>query len=318
MKPVEYEPVSPRSTTPGFRAAALLAAFASWVLVVVGGVVRVTESGLGCPDWPLCHDKLVPTATSTEAHFEFSHRVTAAVTIILTLTVAVWAWRRYRTRRDILVPALVAAGFIPGQALLGAVVVWLELPGWMVGVHFVIGLLFLATTTLAAAAAWPPGSGQASAGFLRLVRSTVAAGLALVSLGAAVVAIDADEACGSQWPGCGGSFAGGGSDAAVQVAHRMAAYAVSLLIVVLALQALRGRGPKLLGVLPLVAVAAQLAFGIALVLADSPNEHKAYDILHVGGSGAVWALVVLLAARSGALARSHPHAVPLGPPASAR
>ncbi|MFB3091656.1 MAG: COX15/CtaA family protein, partial [Dehalococcoidia bacterium] len=33
-----------------------------FVLVVLGGVVRVTESGLGCPDWPLCHGKIIPSA----------------------------------------------------------------------------------------------------------------------------------------------------------------------------------------------------------------------------------------------------------------
>jgi heme A synthase len=270
---------------------------AAWALVAVGGVVRITESGLGCPDWPLCEGKVVPAGSGREAAFEFSHRATAAATIVLALAVFVWAWARYRDRKDLLVPATVAVAFIPGQALLGAVVVWLELPGWMVGVHFVIGLLFLAATCLTAVAAWPGAPVRASAGFVKLARATLASALVLVSLGAAVVATGADNACGTQWPGCNGSFAAGGSDAALQVAHRMAAYLTAALLVALAVSAWRGHGPRLLASLPLLALAAQMGFGIALVVAESNTVHDVFSGLHVAWSGAVWALIVVLAAR---------------------
>ncbi len=286
----------PPSTTLPFRLVALLAAVSAWALVVVGGVVRITESGLGCPDWPLCDGRVVP-AGSTAAAFEFSHRATAAAVIIVTIVVAAWAWMRYRPRRDLVVPATAAVAFIPGQALLGAVVVWLELPGWMVGVHFVIGLLFLAATTLTAVAAWPRPAAAATRGFVRLARATLAAGLALVSLGAAVVAMDADHACGAQWPACNGSFAAGGPEAAVQVAHRTVAYATTALIVVLAVLAWRGRGPRLLAALPLAAAVAQFGFGVALVVTETKTVHEVFAGLHVAGSGAVWAFLVLLAVR---------------------
>src|SRR3990170_5230945 len=128
--------------TQGFRLLALAAALSVWALVAVGGIVRVTESGLGCPDWPLCEGRLVP-AQQKEPLIESSHRWVAGLVTVLVVLVFVWAWRRYRARRDVVIPALAAVLLVPIQALLGAIVVWLELPGWIVGVHFVVGIAWV-------------------------------------------------------------------------------------------------------------------------------------------------------------------------------
>jgi len=304
---------------PGFRVLAVAAAAGAWALVAVGGVVRITESGLGCPDWPLCDGRAVP-AGSREAAIEFSHRATAAAVTTLVLLVAAWALLRYRSRFEVVVPAVVAAALIPGQALLGAIVVWLELPGWIVGVHFVVGMLLLAATVATAVAAWPRRPGGAwSLGCVRLALVSAGAGLLLVGAGAAVVSAHADEACGEEWPACNGAFVAGGSDATIQVIHRTLAYAVALLVLALAVAAWRGGGPRLVGSLPLVAVLAQMAFGISLVL--SGEESGAHDVLaglHVAGAGVVWALLVALALRAGGPLRAtrhrfglRPHAPPL-------
>src|SRR3990170_5128499 len=128
--------------TRGFRLLALAAAASAWALVAVGGIVRVTESRLGCPDWPLCEGRVVP-AQEKEPMIETSHRWVAGLVTVLVVLVAVWAWRRYRSRRDVVIPALAAVLLVPIQALLGAIVVWLELPGWIVGVHFVVGIAWV-------------------------------------------------------------------------------------------------------------------------------------------------------------------------------
>ena len=91
-----------------FRLLALASALAAWALVAVGGIVRVTESGLGCPDWPLCDGSVVPAQRRAPV-IEYSHRATATVVTLLVLATAVWALRTYRGRRDIAVPALTAA-----------------------------------------------------------------------------------------------------------------------------------------------------------------------------------------------------------------
>ncbi len=282
-------------TRPSFRLFALAAAVASWALVAVGGVVRVTESGLGCPDWPLCHGEAIPKTEKT-AIIEFSHRATAGVSIALVAVVAFLAWRWYRSRRDIVIPATAAVVLVPIQALLGAIVVWLELPSWIVGVHFVVGLLYSGAAVFVAAAAWRSLEPSSTPGFAALVRATLGVGLALVSVGAAVVSAHADEACGEEWPACNGAFAAGGGGAALQVAHRMLAYTVAVLALALLVQAWRGRGPRIAGTLPFLAVLAQMAFGISLVVAgEGSRAHEPLAILHVAGAGAVWALLVALA-----------------------
>jgi len=286
--------------TRGFRLLALAAAASAWALVAVGGIVRVTESGLGCPDWPLCEGRVVPEQQK-EPMIETSHRWVAGLVTVLVVLVAVWAWRRYRSRQDVFVPALVAVLLVPLQALLGAIVVWLELPGWIVGVHFVVGMLFLAATVLAAGAAWRGAEGvTASEGFVRLAWWTTGAGLVLVALGAAVVSADADHACGESWPDCNGALAAGGADAWLQVAHRSAAYLVAGLAVALAAQAWRGRGPRVAGSAPLAAVVVQIAFGVSLVLVGEESAaHEPLAMLHVAGAATVWAALVALAALVG-------------------
>ncbi len=285
-------------TTPGFRALSLVAALAAWALVVVGGVVRVTESGLGCPDWPLCHGKAVPKSEKT-AILEYSHRATAAIVTVLLVAVAIWAWRRYRGRPEILLPALAGVLSVPFQAVLGAVVVWLELPGWIVGIHFVLGMLMLAAAVLTAVAAWRPPRAVMTEGFADLARVSVLLGLALVSAGALVVSVHAEHACGQEWPACNGSLAAGGSDASIQVIHRLLAYVVAGFTIALAVQVWRGRGPRALGSLPLAATVAQMAFGISFVLVGEGTGHDVLRALHVAGSATVWALLVALAGLAG-------------------
>jgi heme A synthase len=283
-----------RSPSRGFRLLAVAAAFSAWVLVAVGGVVRVTESGLGCPHWPLCTDRAVPLSTRASA-IEYSHRAVVALVTALVAWLWIWAWRRYRGRPDVFWSASAAIVLVPVQALLGAFAVWLDLPGWVVAVHFVVGLLFLASIVTVAAFANRGAAGIATPGFTRLAWGTVTLGLVLVSVGATVVAVDADTACGKQWPACNGEFVSGGGHASLQVAHRMLAYTVAVLAVFLFVLAWRGRGPRLAGMLPLGAVLVQIGFGIGIVLVGGTGSgNETLSALHVAGAGAVWATLVAL------------------------
>jgi cytochrome c oxidase assembly protein subunit 15 len=160
--------------------------------------------------------------------------------------------------------------------------------------------VFLAATVLTAGAAWRGGVG-ATESFVRLAWWTTGVSFLLVALGAAVVSADADHACGESWPDCNGAFAAGGGDAWLQVAHRSVAYVVAGLAVALAVQAYRGRGPRLAGTVPLAAVVLQISFGVSLVLAGEESAaHEPLAMLHVAGAGTVWAALVALAALVGA------------------
>jgi cytochrome c oxidase assembly protein subunit 15 len=125
---------------------ALASVVANVVIVVTGGAVRLTNSGLGCPTWPSCTDaSLIPTkAYSFHGIIEFTNRqLTFVVGVLAVLTVVV-AWRQRRQFR------LSAVGFasIPAQAVLGGIVVLTHLNPWLVAAHFLLSMAIIATYLL--------------------------------------------------------------------------------------------------------------------------------------------------------------------------
>jgi cytochrome c oxidase assembly protein subunit 15 len=127
------------------RRLALAAVLVNCGIVLTGGAVRLTGSGLGCPDWPSCNDdSLTPTAADgTHGAVEFTNRMlTFAVTlVVLALLVAVF---RQRPRRRHLV-RLAVLGFlgIPAQAVLGGITVLTGLNPWSVMAHFLLSMALI-------------------------------------------------------------------------------------------------------------------------------------------------------------------------------
>jgi heme a synthase len=128
------------------RRLALASLVANVIIVVTGGAVRLTNSGLGCPTWPSCSGSSLVATRKLGSHgaIEFANRtltfVLAAV-LLLTLLVAV------RQRREIRLAALALAG-IPAQAVLGGIVVYTDLNPWLVAAHFLLSAALIATTLL--------------------------------------------------------------------------------------------------------------------------------------------------------------------------
>src|SRR5215472_16540423 len=140
-----------RKTMSLVRRLALLTALLTWVLIVVGGVVRVSGSGLGCPDWPTCHGQLVPPLV-LQAIIEYSHRFTAGIVSVAVLATAILAWARFRHYAWVVVPASYAVLLLVVQSALGAVTVELELTPALVTAHLGTALAFFATTVVTASA----------------------------------------------------------------------------------------------------------------------------------------------------------------------
>ena len=85
------------NVAPWFRRLAVITAVMVYLLMVMGGIVRVTGSGLGCPDWPTCYGHLIPPL---ELHsiIEYTHRTIAALTGGFIIATVAAAWLRFRAR----------------------------------------------------------------------------------------------------------------------------------------------------------------------------------------------------------------------------
>ncbi len=148
-----------------FRRLAIISTGATLLLITLGGLVRATKSGLGCgTNWPHC-----PGDVTRALVIEMAHRATAGVVVLLVAGLALAARRQYRGRRAVTTPAAAALGLVLFQALLGAVVVWLELRAVSVVLHLAtaLGLLALLLYLVVAAGALEeerplPGDGDAA------------------------------------------------------------------------------------------------------------------------------------------------------------
>ena len=103
----------------GYARLLLATSVVTYLLIVMGGVVCVTGSGQGCPDWPRCYGQVIPPA-QFGAIIEMTHRFLAALTTPLILIAAVWGWRKYGAIRWVSWPATLAVGFVLAVVVFGA------------------------------------------------------------------------------------------------------------------------------------------------------------------------------------------------------
>ncbi|HEX2375428.1 MAG TPA: COX15/CtaA family protein, partial [Actinomycetota bacterium] len=164
-----------------FRRLAVVTIVATFALIAVGGLVRATDSGLGCPDWPRCFGRLVPPA-ELHAWIEHSHRLVAAVVMALVALLVVAAWRTRQppaARRA----AVAALALVLAQAVLGAFVVWWKLEAESVTLHLAVALALVALLIyIDFRARWPAGRSPAAAGQDRRFARLVVAGAGLTYL----------------------------------------------------------------------------------------------------------------------------------------
>jgi protoheme IX farnesyltransferase len=194
---------------------AVLSAISTYGLIVLGGITRVSGSGMGCEDdWPLCQGKPYPPL-NTLAIIEYLHRTVAAYIGLLVLAVAIGSLLVRGLRRRTRVVAFLALGLVIVQALLGAVTVWRELPSDIVTAHLGTAMLFFATTLLTAyfialdrnEPAWLVRAGRDAGStedrpFSWLARAAALVVFVLILSGGATSTSGAALACW-EWPLCG-------------------------------------------------------------------------------------------------------------------
>lgn len=234
---------------------------ATLVLIAFGGFVRAMEAGLGCPDWPTCHGSLNPPSSLGYgalklAWIEHSHRLWAAVLIVLIVVLAIAA-HRTRQPRNVRVATLWLVPVVLSQAVLGAVVVWLKLDAASVLLHLSGALTVLALAIYVALQSAAPAVVRPRLGALPVVTLAVTFGQML--LGSAVTGWGAGLAYGT-FPSFDGAVVPTSYENVQQVlhvGHRMVAYVVVGLVVALWLRARQSE--------PLVARYATVALGLVLV-----------------------------------------------------
>ena len=156
---------------------ALANAVANGLIVVTGGAVRLTGSGLGCPTWPRCTTASFVATPELAGHgvIEFGNRLLTFVLTAVAVATVVAVWRS--ARRDLRRLALLTFLGIPAQALLGGITVLTGLNPWTVAAHFLLSMVLVALATVLWLRSREPGVDQP------LVRRP----LALLTVGIAAV-----------------------------------------------------------------------------------------------------------------------------------
>jgi heme A synthase len=278
-----------------FRRLAVVTALFAYLQIALGGLVRVSGSGLGCPDWPLCNGRPYPPA-NVHSIIEYSHRAVGSVTGVLIIATVVMAWIVFRKRRP-LVAWLATASLIGvvGEGILGGIVVANELAPWLVVVHLGLAMIILGFLVATAVAAMPPSAGVPDLNFRRLAVIAAAATYVMMLTGSTVVASSADESCNS-WPLCGGGFALDFSGVnAYTMLHRGTVLVVGLLLLhVLSKALLRWRGVKGMGPIAGAAIGA-LVLQIAVGAGSAVGGGAIFDGLHIAIASLVWSGVLAAA-----------------------
>lgn len=288
------------------RYTALVTAVLIYTLIVLGALVRATNSGLSCPDWPTCYGHWVPLPsdlenipnlgyTYTQVMLEWVHRLIAGVLVgPLVLVLAILTWRHRRSRSGLAASGIALLVLLLIQGALGGVTVLDANSPWSVALH--LGTALLVFTTIlrvyALASLWQPLAGAARIGMLSTFAWLVAL-LAMVS--AAMTAKSGASLACSTWPSCDGLLIPDLGDPLVRIhfAHRALAFLVALTIgaIYLLSRSARHAAVRRLAGGAFLLVLGQVLLGALVIVLEVP---VATAVLHQAVGVATFGVVTLL------------------------
>jgi len=302
--------------SPRFRRLVLWTGLATFLLIIVGGVVRVSDSGLGCGPagsgfhgWPLCKGDVIP-GVDLHAVVEYTHRVLAGAVGIMMIALAAVAWRRYRAHRGIVRASFAAAGLVIAQGLLGAATVENNLDELLVAAHLALAMLLLAVMIYLWRAARPEVIGAepvhggprfrglalaaSAAIFCTIVAGGYMAGTQNYGRADYQLGDGAHHACGKEFPTCNDAFLPFGESRLVDIhlTHRVFMYLASALVLALVVMALRRRPSRGIVVhawVTLGLLCAQILVGALNVWLD---EYETLIVTHLALATLLWGSLV--------------------------
>jgi heme A synthase len=308
------------------RRLVLATGIATFVLIIVGGVVRVSDSGLGCGPagsgfhgWPFCNGDVVP-GVDLNSIIEYAHRVLAVVVGLMILALFVGAWRRHRQ----LLPATAALlVLVIAQGALGGATVEENLEEVYVAAHLglamlLLGLLLYLWRLVSGARTESGGPGlrvlslaATVAVFCTIVAGGYMAGTQNYGRADYQLGQGAHHACGKQFPACNGEFMPFGKAELVDIhlTHRAFMYLASVLVIALVVAALRRRVAVRAAWALVGLLAVQILVGALNVWLD---EYELLILLHLALGTLLWVAsltMTLQLAPAGERARGRAEAV---------
>jgi len=282
----------------------------TYFLIALGGTVLATDSGLSCPDWPLCFGQAYYSGTF-HVFLEQFHRFTAATVSVLIALLAVGIIEWARKDRALLTMAVAAPILLAIQIVLGGLTVLWKLPPQIITAHLGTALaLFAIVVTVAVLSGKPAPSKEHPAKtrkFAQLAISNALLVYILMLLGSYVTGSGAALACPG-WPFCTpASWAVSNHLASINMLHRVYAVFVGLVTLWTVISALRrwrvARGQAIVGLVGGVLFVWQAIVGGLIVLLNEPAFVAG---LHLALATAVWGTLVLLAALASNQMRAAP------------
>ena len=282
-----------------YKVVALLSLVVSFIQIALGGFVRASESGLGCPDWPLCHGKIIPPF---EFHtlIEYSHRLNGSLLGILVAVLLILCIMRYRRDKQLMLANYAAFILVVSAGILGGITVITELAWWIRLIHLGIAQ-FLAACLMYITYKFAFDNLSNDYRYLNPIRAWKWKKILCVSLvfllivsGSYMVGIGASSSCGS-WPLCKGLSIPDGMSYQVHMGHRYISVVTLAFVGYISIELMiHAKGNKLIkrvthSALGLLGI--QIILGAVTVWSGFSSHMK---VTHLSVATLVWLSVILM------------------------
>ena len=282
-----------------YKVVALLSLVVSFIQIALGGFVRASESGLGCPDWPLCHGKIIPPF---EFHtlIEYSHRLNGSLLGILVAVLLILCIMRYRRDKQLMLANYAAFTLVVSAGILGGITVITELAWWIRLIHLGIAQ-FLAACLMYITYKFAFDNLANDHSYLNPIRAWKWKKILCVSLvfllivsGSYMVGIGASSSC-SSWPLCKGLSIPDGMSYQVHMGHRYISVVTLAFVGYISIELMiHAKGNKLIkrvthSALGLLGI--QIILGAVTVWSGFSSHMK---VTHLSVATLVWLSVILM------------------------